>query len=194
MCMLDTRAIWTQTESNFIVDNKDNKDPFYLAEDLERFYNLTRGDFIVMDESMWNRLVNTETVPNESINIVITDKELDEISGGYSVNTAVSLSKALLRVANHKKFDDNNSVVWIVGSVELYDTALNRGLIESVYRTIIENTGSDYDKPMWQLNSSLEDDFSLAKDKPKDEWPVSESGILYHNEILRKLSYGITSR
>lgn len=106
---------------------KDNKLPWQIPEDLERFRKLTSGHIVVMGRKTFESI--GRVLPNRR-NIIITHNESFKIEG---VKTVRSLEEAI-KVALRQAQDEEE--IFIIGGGQIYQQAI--GAADKLYLTLIE--------------------------------------------------------
>ena len=130
---------------------KNNKLLWHIPEDFKRFKTLTSGHPIIMGRKTWESLP-FRPLPNR-YNIVITSKENYEAKGAAVCD---SIEKAIEKsikyyVLSSKYNEKENKIhdtkymihnteheVFIIGGGQIYKEALEKGLVDKLYLTIVD--------------------------------------------------------
>jgi len=118
--------------NNVIGDSKTNSMPWKLPPDLVRFKKLTLGYPIIMGKTTFLSLPGGKPLPGRPNIVLTSDSKLqsrNDIFGISNMFDAVSYIKA-------SKYSD----AFIIGGAQIYQYALENLNIQTVYRTIIEDT------------------------------------------------------
>ena len=140
---------------------KDGRLPWKIPVDMKRFKELTTGGTVVMGWSTYKSLGRIDGLPNRK-NLVLTRRTYPEIRGQFGNVDIISSLDYVLRLEDP----------WIIGGASVYDQALEAGLVDEIYLTLVdESSGADvtlkHDLAAWKL-------FMLQQAK---------LGILWHAEV-----------
>lgn len=114
-----------------------NKLPWKIKSDLQKFYNLTKGDgnnAIIMGKNTWNSLNNKSLKFRD--NLILTKTLNFEISmdNNYLSKSFKDIN-LLIDFCKNKKYD----TVWIIGGEQIYKLFLNNtNIIDNIYITLID--------------------------------------------------------
>jgi len=117
---------------------KDNKLIWNIPEDLRRFRKITKGHPIIMGRKTWESLP-IKPLPSR-VNIVVTRNPSFSFARPGLAKLAGNLGEAI-KIA--KKAEGSNEV-FIIGGGQIYQQAIEKGLVDKLYLTIINsNSGAD---------------------------------------------------
>jgi len=149
--------------------------PWVLKEDLANFKRLTMGATIVMGFNTWKSLNRPNGLPGRK-NVILTRKHINEIASLHlpgDIDVISDLSSAT-RYEN----------VWLCGGAQVYEQALNNGLIDELTVTIVDTvSGADVKLPVdlvaWKR-------WILTEEKQGRFWILDESYPLkkHQGEII----------
>jgi dihydrofolate reductase len=120
-------------DNNYGIGYK-NTIPWSLTPDLKRFKKLTMGNPVIMGRNTWESLP-VHPLPNRE-NIVVCSRENYHLMTGYdyivcsSINSAISKAKTVAMCANTDE-------IFIIGGARVYAEALEIGIIDKMYLTLI---------------------------------------------------------
>ena len=162
-----------------------NTIPWHYSEDLKHFSKLTRGggnNAIIMGRNTWDSLP-TKPLPKRQ-NIIITrsianDSTLELKGDELYYN---DMQKAV-NYCREKRFSD----LWIIGGTQIYELALNLGIVNAIYITRInKQIKCDTFFPKIPENFvSIKNDVLLQTDSTTDSEEILIFEILENTE--RKL-------
>ena len=116
-----------------------NKLPWKLSQDMNRFKNLTIGDgnnAVIMGRNTWESLPQKfKPLPKRS-NIVLSTK-YDNLLNNIDPNQPKFFSS--FQSAEHYCSIAQTDNIWIIGGEMLYDQALNHRHLKRIYVTYIDN-------------------------------------------------------
>ncbi len=133
------------------VIGKNGEIPWHLPEDLKVFKTLTAGDVVIMGRKTYESI--GKPLPNR-VNIVVSSTFA---TGREDVWTVNSFERAL-EVANGWPGKD----IFIIGGEQIYQAALDSGMVEVIYLTLV--------------NTFIEDGDAFFPFTPPDKWRVVEEG------------------
>lgn len=119
---------------------KDNRLLFKIPDDMARFRELTRGHPVIMGRKTFESIIGYSGKPLlNRTNIVVTrDPKFDHHKFCNCENCDVFVANSLedsLRVAQGKPGSDE---VFIIGGGQIYKEAIDKGLVDKLYLTIVE--------------------------------------------------------
>jgi dihydrofolate reductase len=112
----------------------DNKIPWRLPEDLNRFQTFTTGsgsNAIIMGRNTWESI---KFLTNRDHLILSTTLKLDYIKDGNIVKTFNSV-ESIIKFYKEKNYDK----VWIIGGSQIYDYFMNANILDHIYITYIDD-------------------------------------------------------
>lgn len=150
--MIKLNMILAKSKNNVIGVN--NTLPWHLPEDLKMFKETTSNSVIIMGRKTYESI--GRPLPNRC-NIVITSKK-DSINpkdisakGEYEKGKAISVTtieEAITKSKDAIKIGGYNSNVWITGGAEIYQSFLEKNLVDSIKLTevdiIVEDDNATY--------------------------------------------------
>jgi len=112
---------------------KDNKLLWHVSEDLKRFKKLTTGHTLIMGRKTFESL--QKFLAGRRIIVLTRDREFNpgNAETAHSLDQAVSLT-------------EGEQEIFIAGGAEIYALALSRGIVDTVYLTVIHQ---DFDGDTW---------------------------------------------
>lgn len=113
---------------------KDNDLLFRIPEDFERMRRLTRGHPIVMGRKTFESIGR---VLPERTNIVIT-RDPQKVRGLSFYSPEVKIASNLLAGIEKAKQGPGASEIFIFGGGEIFREAIEKGLVDRLYLTIVE--------------------------------------------------------
>ncbi len=118
---------------------KNNKLLWHIKEDLQRFKALTVGHPIIMGRKTWESLP-FKPLPSRT-NIVVTRNSDFSFKGGGLLKLAGSLEGAIEIAKNAAAFAQGfgePKEVFIIGGGQIYKQALEKGLVDKLYLTLVD--------------------------------------------------------
>lgn len=112
----------------------DNKIPWKLPEDLNRFQKFTTGhgsNAIIMGRNTWQSI---KFLRNRDHLILSTTLNLDYIQDGNIVKTFNSI-ESIIKFYKERNYDK----IWIIGGNQVYDYFMNANLLDYIYITYIDD-------------------------------------------------------
>lgn len=103
------------------VIGKDNKLPWHLPEDLQRFKELTKGDAVIMGRKTWESLPEKFRPLPDRTNIVLT-------TTSYTVGSILKYNGALVAKTLREALNlaqTEHETVWIIGGENVYRQAIH---------------------------------------------------------------------
>ena len=196
-------------DSGSAIGWKDGRLPWKIPTDMKRFKELTTGSTVVMGWSTYKSLGRADGLPNRK-NLVLTRRPYSEIRGQFGNVDIISSLDYVKRLNEHctmgmgcesagacfAEVHDTpeqcplNQDIWIIGGASVYDQALDAGLVDEIYLTLVDETsGADvcmkYDMAAWKT-------FMLQQQKQgiiwnaELEYPHVESGPSITYVTMRK--------
>jgi dihydrofolate reductase len=138
----EINIIYAISENGVI--GKDNGIPWRLSNDLKRYKSLTINKPIIMGRKTFESI--GRPLPKRR-NIVITRNQAYQAEG---IEVVHSLKEALDLCANDPQ-------VWIVGGAGIYQEAIQQGIVDHIYETLVhaEVEGDTFmnepDEAIWEL-------------------------------------------
>lgn len=120
--------------------------PWNIPDDIARFRQITIGNgknAVIMGRKTWKSIPsNVRPLPNR-LNIVISQKHLDDDYNGASV--FVCLDSALMYLDNFSSFKIED--IFVIGGALLYNQVLCHPRLTRVYRTmvLVDDSSAEYD-------------------------------------------------
>lgn len=132
-------------DSSNAIGWKDGRLPWKIPADMKRFKELTSGGTVVMGWSTYKSLGRIDGLPNRK-NLVLTRRTYPEIRGQFGNVDIISSLDYVRRLEDP----------WIIGGASVYDQALEAGLVDEIYLTLVDaNSGADvtlkHDLSAWKL-------------------------------------------
>lgn len=124
--MRNVNLIWAQSQNGII--GKEGKIPWQNALDMQYFRDTTMHGTVIMGRKTWESLPVLLRPLFGRSNIIITRQENYKAKGALVVN---SLADALQR-------SEADRDIWIIGGGEIYAQALELGIVEDIYLTMME--------------------------------------------------------
>ena len=154
----------------------ENTIPWKVLEDLQEFKRLTMGTAVIMGRKTWESLPVAFRPLKDRLNIVLT-RGLNEFPGisepdvfvCSGIYSAIELAK------------QNNRNVSIIGGAEIYQLALDLGIVDKVYATEIR-LGTECDTFFPELPS-------IFQPMEIGTWKLSKGGVKYRFSTFTK-SFG----
>ncbi len=114
---------------------KDNKLPWSIKEDMERFRSLTRGHPVIMGRKTFESIIGYRGKPlPDRINIVITHS----VSLARSHLASVVITHSLLEAIEIAQKSPGADEIFIIGGGQIYKEALDKDYVNKLYLTIVE--------------------------------------------------------
>jgi dihydrofolate reductase len=107
-----------------------------LKKDMARFKELTTGHTVVMGRTTYLSLKRPNGLPNRR-NIVLSRRPYNEIRG--QIQGDVELVQTLDFVWRLDQLHPEQEF-WIIGGASVYDEALEKGMVDEIYLTIVHAT------------------------------------------------------
>jgi len=123
-----------------------------LKHDMARFKELTSGHAVLMGFNTFKSLGRPNGLPNRK-NIVLTTRSSSELSNHIGQNVDVLPSIELIKNSKPQGlFKD----LWIIGGKSVYEQALNLGIVDEIYLTVVNgncyaDVQLDTDLAAWKL-------------------------------------------
>jgi dihydrofolate reductase len=145
----------------------DGRLPWKIPADMKRFKELTTGHPVVMGYNTFISLGRPAGLPNRE-NIVLTRRNPLDLMG--KTGDDVKIISSLNYVKPYAKQPDNH--LWIIGGASVYDEAIEAGLADEIYLTLVDDdSGADVrlstDLSAWKL-------FVLNQLKKEEYWLVAD--------------------
>ncbi len=119
---------------------KNNKIPWHIKEDLQRFKTLTSGHAIIMGRKTWDSLP-FKPLPKR-LNIVITrntSRQQDGLVFASSLEDAIQTGKSFeldsLRIS-----PAHSPEIFIIGGGQIYEQAIEKELVDKLYLTLVDGS------------------------------------------------------
>jgi len=106
--------------------------PWHISEDFRRFRTLTSGHTVIMGRKTWESLP-VKPLPGRT-NIIVTRDSAFSLARPGLARLAGSFEGAI-EIA--KKAERNNEI-FIIGGGQIYQQAIQKGLVDKLYLTIVE--------------------------------------------------------
>lgn len=144
--------------------------PWKVPNDMKRFAALTAGSTVVMGHNTFKSLGRIDGLPGRR-NVVISQNPLGvRAHCGDDVEVTNTLDWV---VAHQECLGCTSPDIWIIGGAQLYTAALDRGIVDEIYLTLIdvdsgaEVTMGKYDFSAWKL-------FVLDQQKRGIQWDITQ--------------------
>lgn len=148
-------------DSNYGIGYK-NELLFRVKEDLQRFRELTTGNFVVMGRKTYESL--PKTLP-ERVNVVIT-RNIDYKIKDHTVIVESNINRIISHYNNTGQQDKD---LWIIGGAEIYNLFLP--FVDEIHLTMIHKEAPNVDTffPMEEVLKSFEKVCSERSYSEKEE-------------------------
>ncbi len=156
------------------VIGKDNKIPWNLPQELQRFKQITTGNAVIMGRKTF--LSIGRALPNRQ-NIVLTRDVLDEngiTQLGKVINTEYKNTFFVGNIEDIYSVADVSKELFVIGGSVVYNHFLSKNLVDKVYLS--------------RINGSYEGDAFFNLDVFDKSWKMvkEEDNVDYHFSILEK--------
>lgn len=113
---------------------KNGNIPWNISTDMRRFKELTQNSVVIMGRVTWESLPSSKRpLPNRK-NIIITSRIYRQAP--CDVHFVPSFDEAMT-IVNELY---NNMPVFVIGGSKVYNEALDKGKIKTIYLTLVKNT------------------------------------------------------
>jgi dihydrofolate reductase len=112
--------------ANDNVIGKDNKIPWHLSEDLQRFKSMTEGHVLIMGQKTFESL-GGKPLPKR-FNVVLSDDWNFKAPEGYpdEVGTDIKVVRSIDQAIDHVQYyNDNDSEIFVIGGGSIYQLFMN---------------------------------------------------------------------
>lgn len=176
-------------DQNGIIGNQ-NKLPWYLPSELERFRNLTIGKTIVMGKNTFLSLPNGKPLPYRrniivSKSLVLTNSRQD------------GLVKVIPDLIYLKILQQEGNDLFIIGGCKLFESVINSFQVDIIYRTIVKvkSLGDtyapyiDFDQYKVMTNAFYYDSngYYINEQNEKINKKIKYQILVYHLNEVRKV-------
>ena len=118
---------------------KDGKIPWNIPEDLKNFRAQTMGYPVVMGRLTWESLPKKPLKGRLNVIVSRTNAGHEVFSMGDGWSQIVYFQPSLEEAVKFAKmYSPNTDEIFIIGGKQIYDTALNLGIVDKIYMTLVE--------------------------------------------------------
>ena len=124
---------------------KNNKLLWHIPEDLKKFKKITLEKTVIMGRNTFESI--GKTLPNR--NNIVLSKNLQNINNKKNLEICDDFSKII------KKYKNSVEEVFIIGGAQIYEKALELGIIEKLYISHIDFSDDEADTYFTEINYNL---------------------------------------